>query len=639
MRSSNKLIIVIFTFTILLGSLSINAQGYCKDIIACNTATEGEYNLLLKVRDPSRSGLQTLCIIPNGYEYTYNHPWSGKSIDFQVKHKFIGVTSLGDRLPNIIKPGMMFSDAGLAFGEADTLSNWKNPTKYAWDDFDWLRYACQDAENEREAVRLLTEDVVDKYHATAVPANLFVIGPDKCYVIEADAVRYDIKEVKDVVVMSNYAKELWRKSLVYRSIGSSFNSSFEGNVRRGGVVRLGLGSLFGIKVTKIGNDFIEVKQVPFQITMGNIIGKKLDFFNKIKINLGEVKIVGPFSVRFNGIHGKKAEISVCFEYKEWEKQMMSHINSKKGIISVDDMIVWSRLHDDDLDGFRGMCGKKDAYKYEGAMIYKIPKKDYEMLSEGWFSANHPCSSIYVPIHICVNDIYDPYENGDAAELSLQLLENYGHDYLSYYFSKTEEVFLKEIDNVIKNLEGLDKNEISELLTEVDMSMQYQAFLTQELWLDSNKHENSESIENIIRVLWFDDYYESLYHMNSAVSKLQYIKNSNDFIEKICNIALNICKTKISLTNKYGYDTDKIEDEYQKADSYFNREEYDKGFNSLSKVYSDCDKLSGGYKLTEEHDGQYSYSGSSGFPVFIIFVFVLLIILLFIVLIYRKGKKK
>ena len=55
--------------------LSCTTKG-CKDIVACGDSTAGDYNLLLKVRDPSRPGVQVLCIVPEGYEYTYHHPWT-----------------------------------------------------------------------------------------------------------------------------------------------------------------------------------------------------------------------------------------------------------------------------------------------------------------------------------------------------------------------------------------------------------------------------------------------------------------------------------------------------------------------------------------------------------------------------------
>ena len=62
--------ILFVTFLLLNIFLSFNTKA-CKDIIVCGDATDGDYNLLLKVRDPSRPGLQVLCIVPEGYEYDY----------------------------------------------------------------------------------------------------------------------------------------------------------------------------------------------------------------------------------------------------------------------------------------------------------------------------------------------------------------------------------------------------------------------------------------------------------------------------------------------------------------------------------------------------------------------------------------
>ena len=210
MLGYSKIFSVILIFILLVNIFFCFHVEGCKDIIAARDATDGDYNLLMKVRDPSRPGLQVLCIIPKGTKYTYHHPWTGKKMEFESFHKYIGVATKGDTLPNIVKAGMSLSDVGLAYGDADTGSNWKNPTRHAWDDFDWMRYACEKADNEDEAVKLLTKDCVDKLHATAVSENLFIVGPEKAFVIEADAFRYNVKEIKDFIAMSNYPKELWR---------------------------------------------------------------------------------------------------------------------------------------------------------------------------------------------------------------------------------------------------------------------------------------------------------------------------------------------------------------------------------------------------------------------------------------------
>ena len=248
-----NIIVVIFAVLILFNVvMSFPIKG-CKDIISCGDSTAGDYNLLLKVRDPSRQGIQVLCIVPEGYTYTYHHPWTGTPMFFETKHKFIGVATKNDTIPNIIKAGMALSDSGISFGDADTDSNWKNPTRYAWDDFDWIRYACELSNDEEEAVSLMTIDAVDKMHATGVSENLFVVGHNSGFVIEADVFHYDVKEINDgIVVMSNYPKKLWdTQKYKKQPIAKSFDISKETYIEKGDFISLD--SLFHIKVIDIKN--------------------------------------------------------------------------------------------------------------------------------------------------------------------------------------------------------------------------------------------------------------------------------------------------------------------------------------------------------------------------------------------------
>ena len=317
-------------------------------------------------------------------------------MSFKTNYKYIGVATKEDTIPNIVKPGMSLSKAGISYGDADTGSIWVNPTKHAWDDFDWMRYACEKAKDEDEAVLLLTKDAVKKMHAAEVSENLFVVGPKKGYVIEADAFRYNVKEINNGIdVMSNYPRELWKTQIFKkRPISKSFNTEVEKYVRNKQIVRLQ--SLNGIKILGIGDDFITVKPISLRyiIQTGNL--------NVItKINLEERKTVGYFSVELLDIDGNKAKVRVTNVHKAWEEKMLEYIQPHYGSITVKDMIKWSRLDKEDLDGLRPMC--EDTSKYEAVAIYKIPEKNYEILSSGWFSPNRACSSIYVPFHICNNE--------------------------------------------------------------------------------------------------------------------------------------------------------------------------------------------------------------------------------------------
>src|SRR4030042_572947 len=109
MIHQQKTLPCLFIFIFLFSIVIIPIGKSCKDIVITPVATAGDYSLLLKVRDPSRPGLQVLCSVPKGTQYTYHYPWTGQSWDFIVTHTFIGVATQGDTLPTIVKAGMVLT--------------------------------------------------------------------------------------------------------------------------------------------------------------------------------------------------------------------------------------------------------------------------------------------------------------------------------------------------------------------------------------------------------------------------------------------------------------------------------------------------------------------------------------------------
>jgi len=529
MLQKQKVLAYLLIFIVLFSVLIIPIGKSCKDIVITPAATAGDYSLLLKIRDPSRPGLQVLCRVPKGTQYTYHYPWTGRPWDFIVTHSFIGVATQGDTFPNIVKAGMVLTDAGLAFGDADTLSKWTNPTKNAWDDFDWIRYACQTAENEDEAITLLTTDAIDRLHATGVSENLFVVGPTKAVVIEADAVRYTIQNIPETLVMSNYAKDLWRTQQI-RSlpIASSYDAEKETWVRRGSIIHLE--SLCGIRILGITPSLITTRVFPV------FAFKNSGFDTEVTISLGERATVGPYSVTLLEINENTARISLSTAEYAWEKELQSKIQPVISNITVQDMIRWSRLHATDLDGLRPMC--EDRYTYEASMVFKIPNEHANLLSSGWFASNHACSSIYIPMHICDDDFYDPYETGDAAALSLALLQKYDHGNLTSLCQSVENVFLfeNEINEALAHLMIHADLNITSFLSELDQGMQEQAFLTEQLWLNI-----PNASRGIIENIWMDKYTLTLHNIQRAIAILNSIPRSEISIFLLQKIARSICE--------------------------------------------------------------------------------------------------
>jgi len=622
----SKLITVLFALCLFLNIfICYNVSG-CKDIVACGDATGGDYNLLLKVRDPSRDGLQVLCIVPSGYEYEFYNPWTGKPMSFTTEHKFIGVATKDDVIPNIVKAGMTLTDAGLAFGDSDTNSGWNNPTRYSWDDFDWIRYACQTANNEDEAVSLLTEDAVKQMHASGVSENLFVVGPNTGFVVEGDAFHYEVEEINNgVAVRHNYPKLLWRTQLIKRlPISKSFDTVVEKSVRKNGVIRLG--SLYGVRVTEIGEDYVIVKPVAM---IHALTSKSIGIVTEIK--LGERASVGKFSVKLIEINGNKAKLSVSNIYKAWEDELMSHIQPRYGSINVEDMITWSRLRSIDMDDLRGMSQKE--VEFESIAVYKIPKKNYETMSIGWFSPNNACSSIYVPFHICNTDIFEPYENGDAAQLSIDLLQVY--DDLSDNFNKTETVFFYEINSMeqISNNLLKDNNDVSEFLTIIDTSMQRQAYYTEEMWMEASKHSSKQEIINILAGIWDSNYSSTLDEMQNAITNLENAPGSAKFVDKIGDIALDICKSRIDAATAIGKQSLDAENDYNKGSKLIRQGNYESGFDYIEKAFSECTMLMQGKTIDASDDEKLEDNEKAN--LFITIIFVLIVILLLAIVFIKK----
>jgi hypothetical protein len=558
----------------------------CKDIIACGDATEGEYNLLLKVRDPSRPGYQVLCMVPEGYEYTYHHPWTGKNISFTSSCSYIGVTSVDDIPPSIVKAGMTLTDTGLAFGDADSLSRWINPTIYAWDDFDWIRYACEQATTTQEAVDLLTTDVVDTMCAPGVSENLFVVGPEDGYLIEADAFRYHIKQITNGYdVISNYPRELWKTQYVKTlPIASSFDTENEKVISKGNTMRLN--SILGIRLCDVGDNWITVKQIPFFTFIIYENGKPIILTEPIKIMLGERKTVGDYSITLLEVQDLKARVHVETVHHAWQRKMEDIIDQRYGTITLLDMMNWSRLNESMLDGLRPMCEPK--FVYEGSAIYKIPTQYSSVLGNGWFAANHAHSSIFVPFHNCNTDILTPYETGEVACLCSQLSQTY-FDTLLPAIQRVESVFLHENqmieDRAVHFLnEGTD---VSAILTLSDISMQHQAWLMLQIFHEIRTCTDMDQQKNMLSMLediYFDDYSNSLPHIKDALIRMQTEQcweSSQELLtlvlKDICHLPIELCKA----TNRTYIDAEEL---FKQGELCLSNGQYDEAFQLLASSF-------------------------------------------------------
>jgi len=554
----------------------------CKDIIVTNEMTKGEYNLLMKVRDPSRPGLQVLFIGEKGYEYSYHHPWKNQPWIFKLKHRIIGVATKGDTPPDMIKAGMMMSDAGIAYGDADSPTLYINPTSRAWDDFDWLLYAAENASNEDDAMKRLEE--VTKMHAPGVGENLFVVGAKKAYVAEGDAFHFLKREVRGIEVMSNYPRMMWNKRLSHKLISSSFDNVYEGNVKRWQVVRLG--GIAGVRITKIGKDWIEVKEIPFG--------------EKVKIEEGEGSKVGNFWVELIESDGRRANIRVCYEYYQWENELKKRLG---GIVGVQDLMNISRITSTELNGLRGMAEGES----KAAMIFKIPLKNYEKFTMGWFAPD-PISAIFIPVHISDYSIYDAYQNGDAAQMSINLMRKFG----KIDFSSIERVFLNENDKVEKI--ALKKIDIAPpLLTYSDNSMQRQAWLIENVLISLDESKIEEFIS-----MWDKSYYNTICNMQKNIGKFD-----PSTARGISSIALEMCDGRVKI-ERIANGSD-LSYKYRKAVEMHEKGKYGECLKIVHEIFSVTDESLFGIKHSEKEEN------------YVTLLISMSVILLFLLMIYIRKR--
>jgi hypothetical protein len=280
-------------------------------------------------------------------------------------------------------------------------------------------------------------------------------------------------------------------------------------------------------------------------------------------------------------------------------------------MTVRDMMNLSRLHSRDLGGLRGMCEGG----YEAGVICKI-YREYPSISALWFAPN-PCSSIYIPAHVCAVSIYHPYESGEAHQIASKLLKIYGHGNLTATFNGAEGVILKEnekMEKVAIKLIEMGEN-YSEILTLSDEAMQLHGFSTQLIWLDMANISNLitedvrgefDSLATAIGNAWIGNYSLSFEGINEAISAIMEFEknignepnstrieeNLTHIINKFVNIASNASLTKIVEGEKILGEEALIpaREEYEEGMRLIKEGNYEEGINRLKSAFDYADDL-------------------------------------------------
>jgi hypothetical protein len=222
------------------------------------------------------------------------------------------------------------------------------------------------------------------------------------------------------------------------------------------------------------------------------------------------------------------------------------------------------------------------------MVSKVPVDHADLLSGGWFSANHACSSIYVPFHICDDDIYGPYQTGEAAQLSLDLLKKYGHATLIPSCQSVEAVFLAEtnLSEAIAHLLIHNNINITSFMTSVDTGMQEQAYLTEELWL------TMPNTTQDVRAMWKNNYSTTIDQMETIAEHLTKSGDASSGVTRIETIALSISKTRIVQAITSGMPYAELQQEYAAAEHEFSEGNIVTGFAFLQHIFHSTNILLG-----------------------------------------------
>jgi hypothetical protein len=267
---------------------------------------------------------------------------------------------------------------------------------------------------------------------------------------------------------------------------------------------------------------------------------------------------------------------------------------------------------------------------------KIPETEYSLLSSGWFAANHACVSIFVPTHTTNMDIFDPYETGEAAELSLELLDVYGHGNLTSVFGAVETVFFSETEyyELLVLDMNLHQDVCARFLTVVDMAMQHQAWLTQQLWLeiaDTTVFENT-AVLDMVSDMWDTSYKNSLEKMKNA-TLLLYNNSYLQLGERVLEIMLNITESRLNAASILGVNTTSCNELYQNCLDEIEEGEITYVVDSLVEIFSTIDQLLNG----EEGDFTLiSSKKNEEYPVifFLLALIAGMIVVVFVVVFYN-----
>ena len=214
------------------------------------------------------------------------------------------------------------------------------------------------------------------------------------------------------------------------------------------------------------------------------------------------------------------------------------------------------------------------------------------------------------------------------------------------FSKVEDVFFYETDSVEEISRDLlaSNIDVSNFLTIIDVSMQRQAYLTEEIWMDISAISNQnkkQGVTILIDSLWDTNYESSLKNMKNALLIFEKDPETFKIKENVVDIVLDICRSRIDAAKLIGKQTRIVEEEYMDGRKLIKQGEYESGFDSIQKAFTQSNMLIEGQTLKDVKSLEKEDKKISTVLFFMILIIVIVIVVLLHIFSsrFRKSNQK
>ena len=131
-------------------------------------------------------------------------------------------------------------------------------------------------------------------------------------------------------------------------------------------------------------------------------------------------------------------------------------------------------------------------------------------------------------------------------------------------------------------------------------------------------------------IWNQDYMISLEKMKNSVQDLREISDSTFYIEKIVDIALDICKSRIGAGEAIGKDIQTAEEKFEEGSKLVKQGEFEDGFDNLLDSFIISDAIIKNQDIDSVNNEEKEKSNIIDLPlIFLILILIIVIIALIV----------